>query len=168
MITSTSDTAWLKVPLQGFLTSGQEAQLDAIFLRILPGDPTRHIPNAIKARASRFVSLLLARDVEVYVEIPTWRTLYPKAIDALQQYAQAQFQSDLAALKDEQMNKILAGLESGSLKGLPADVDQKLVFKTFLRHCYQGCFGDPRWGGNDGKIMWRALGYLQPAEDGLA
>jgi gluconate 2-dehydrogenase gamma chain len=39
------------------------------------------------------------------------------------------------------------------------------LFTTLRRHCIQGCFADPRWGGNKNKVMWRGIGYLQPAED---
>lgn len=160
--------AWLRPPAQGFLTAVQEGQLDAIFRTLLPGDPARHIPGAVSARASRFVSLLLARDDVVYAEIPRWRRLYPAALEALDRYAREAFGTPLSEADASAINAMVTGLERGGLAGLPADMDQKVLFRTLLRHCYQGCFGDPRWGGNADGVMWRALGYLQPPQDGLA
>ncbi|HKQ79623.1 MAG TPA: gluconate 2-dehydrogenase subunit 3 family protein [Blastocatellia bacterium] len=155
-------------PEKGVLNPDQIAQLDAIFARILPGDPARNIPNAVKAGASLFVSQLLAMGPSVYVEISNWQELYPAALRALEQYCQANHQQSLTQADDEKVNAIIAGLEQGSLAGFPSDIDQKTLFKTLLRHCLQGCFADPRWGGNRDKVMWRALGYLQLPEDNLA
>jgi gluconate 2-dehydrogenase gamma chain len=157
--------AWLQRPAKGYLTPAEIAQVDAIFSRILPADHARQIPGAVEAGASSFVSELLAMDAAVYWEIPNWRTLYRAALPALDDYARANFQAALVALTDDQMNSVIGGLEAGSLAGFSAAIDQKLLFTTLRRHCIQGSFADPRWGGNKNNVMWRGIGYLQPAED---
>jgi hypothetical protein len=156
---------WLLEPEAGFLTEAQEKQLDAIFSRLLPADRARGVPGATDAGASRFVSLLLARDPAVYVEIPGWQALYPASLGALDAWTQRKLGAALTDLDDDRMNVLIAGLEAGDLSDLPKTVDQKLLFRTLLRHCIQGCFSDPRWGGNRDKIMWRWIGYLQTPED---
>jgi hypothetical protein len=156
---------WLKRPAKGFLTETELRQLDAVFGRILPPDHRRQIPGAVDVGAANFVSELLACDDAVYWEIPNWRKLYRDALAALDGYAGTTFQKPLADLDDQQMEQIIAGLEAASLAGFNPALDQKLLFATLRRHCIQGCFADPRWGGNKDKIMWRAIGYLQPPED---
>ena len=156
---------WLRRQEEGALDGSQLATLDRLFDGILPADHARQIPSAREARASRFVSRLLAMDPSVYVEIPSWKALYPRALVALDGYATQKYGKAVAGLDDASLIELLVGLESGALPGLPADLDQKVVFTTLRRHCIQGCFADPRWGGNEDKVMWRAMGYLQPAED---
>jgi len=161
---------WLRDSDADLLSESQIAQLDAIFARIWPADHARQIPGAVEAKASRFVSRLLARSADTYWEIPSWAKLYPLALAALDQYAQQKYRQPLTALSDEQMIAILGGLEAGNLAEFPASadgttLDQAVLFKTFRRHCIQGCLSAPRWGGNDQGSVWKALGYLQPATD---
>jgi hypothetical protein len=43
---------------------------------------------------------------------------------------------------------------------MSAAVDQRQLFALLRDHCIQGCFADPRWGGNRDAAMWRWFGYL--------
>ena len=156
---------WLLVPELGFLDTRQIALLETLYAQILPSDHSRQIPGATEAGAAHFVSRLLAMDSETYWEIPEWRKLYPVALDALEDYSKGKYGVSLITLSDDKTLELLSAMEEGALVGLPAGINQKLLFITFRRHCIQGCFGDPRWGGNRGKIMWRAMGYLQSPED---
>lgn len=155
---------WTMPPSRGYLTDVEREQLDVLFGCILPGDHLRQIPSAREAGASIFVDKLLARDASVYWEIPNWRTLYRVGLSALDDYAKATFQRALVELSGEQLDQIMSQLESASLVGMASSVDQRAFFTALRRHCIQGCFADPRWGGNTGKLMWRAIGYLQPPE----
>jgi gluconate 2-dehydrogenase gamma chain len=147
------------------LTPTEYAMLDAIMDRLQPGDVQQGIPSASQAGAARYVSRLLGRDPPVYYEVPIWRTLYPQAIAALDQVARARFQTSLDKLKGQDLDQLLRDLQAGALTGSSFPAAQPLIFKTFLKHCYQGCFGDPRWGGNKQAKMWEAIGYpLRPAE----
>jgi hypothetical protein len=157
--------AWLQPPEQGFLRAAEVAQLEALFARLLPADRARGVPGAVDVGAGRFVDLLLARDDAVYVEISAWRKLYPTALAALTAYSEQTHGKPLTELSDDQVNDILGHLEKGTLPGLPSALNQPTLFKTLLRHCIQGCFADPRWGGNKDRLAWRWIGYLQSPED---
>lgn len=157
------------MPRTGYLTEAEEKQLEAVFARIVPRDPARRIPGATDAGAARFVSLLLAMDKAVYDEIPAWQPLYRGALAALAVHTQQLLGKPLEQLSDEEMDGLLQKLEQGKADGLtlPGSLTQQTLFKTFWRHCLQGCFADPRWGGNKDRIMWRWLGYLQEPEEVL-
>jgi hypothetical protein len=157
--------AWLRKPEAGYLSDEQKKMLDVLFEGILPADHARQIPGAAETGASEFVSQLLTMGGDTYWEIPNWQKLYTEALPALDQHAKSQYQKPLASLDPAQISELLAGLETGKLAGLPSGLDQKILFVTLRRHCIQGCFADPRWGGNKDRVMWRAIGYLQPAED---
>lgn len=167
---SASDTftvpEWQQIPTQGYLTPAEIAQIDRIMDRMLPDDPARHIPGAMRCGVSNFISLLLTKsEVTTFREIPDWRKLYRDSLVVLEQWSQARHGTALVDLDDAKVDALIRGLEQGNLAGFPPSASQQqTLFKTFLRHMQQGCFGDPRWGGNKDKMMWRALGYLQSAE----
>ncbi len=156
--------SWLLESDAEALSAEQLAQLEALFAAIFPGDPERGIPSANSVGAAQFVSRLLARGAEVYFEISDWKTLYPAALAALEAVSQQRFQTPLKSLSPTQAAELIQGLEKNTLTGWPPSIEQPKVFKTLLRHCLQGCLADPRWGGNRDRSMWKAIGYLQPAE----
>jgi gluconate 2-dehydrogenase gamma chain len=156
--------AWHPTDRSGFL-NGRELQLvEVLFARILPGDHSRQIPSATEAGAAAFLDRLLSHPA-VYEEIAAWQALYRSGLAALNDYVRATHGRELDALDAAQLDALIAGLEAGSITGLPASLNQAQLFATLRRHCLQGCLADPRWGGNHDRIMWRALGYLQPPED---
>lgn len=157
---------WQQQPEKGYLTPTEIAQIDRIMDRLLPEDPVRQMPGAVRAGASNFISLLLAKsETTTFREIADWRNLYRDSLASLEQWSQTAHGVALVSLGNAQIDTLISSLEQGNL----ADVNwtasqQQTLFRTFLRHMQQGCFGDPRWGGNAGKIMWRALGCLQTPE----
>ena len=156
---------WQQTPAQGYLTTAEIAQIDRIMNRLLPEDLPRQIPGAVRAGVSNFISLLLARsEATTYHEIVDWQKLYRDSLVALEQWSQTTHGAALVSLDDAKVDGLIRGLEQGNLGGFTAATPQQTLFKTLLRHMQQGCFGDPRWGGNKDKIMWRALGYLQAPE----
>ena len=42
--------------------------------------------------------------------------------------------------------------------------DNPAFFDLLRAHCIEGCFCDPRWGGNRDGIMWRWFDYLYRSE----
>ena len=157
---------WQQTPAQGYLTAAEIAQVDRVMDRLLPEDTARQMPGAVRAGVSNYLTLLLAKsEATTYREIVDWRKLYRESLAALEQWSQSTHGAALTALDDAKIDGLIRGLEQGNLVGFaPAAPQQQTLFKTFLRHMQQGCFGDPRWGGNKGKIMWRALGCLQAPE----
>lgn len=154
-----------KQPNKGFFNKTQLKQIESLFKRIIPADHNRGIPGADQTGASNFLNLLLAMDEDTYYEIPVWRKLYPKALASLEKVSMKNFDKPISGLNDNQCNKLLEKLEMGVLEGMPKDINQKIFFRTLWRHCIQGCFSDPVWGGNRNSIMWRWYGYLQEAQN---
>ncbi|MGH8897901.1 MAG: gluconate 2-dehydrogenase subunit 3 family protein [Egibacteraceae bacterium] len=166
--TTNQPVTWPYVmPQSGFLSNAEEQQLDVIFAQIVPRDPDRRIPGASDAGAARFVSLLLAMDTAVYDEIPAWRLFYRAGLAALDAHARQVYGKPLELLEGTETTDLLEKLEQGKLSPLelPPETGQLALFKTLWRHCLQGCFADPRWGGNKDRVMWRWLGYLQQPEE---
>lgn len=151
-------------PDEEFFTADQKRQVEALFRRLLPSDAKRGVPGADEADAATFLSYLLAMDGATYYEIPTWRRRYPEWLSALDTSSRTRFDKPIVDLSDDECNELLAELETGALD-LPDDVDQSVVFRTLWRHCLQGCFSDPRWGGNRDGIMWRWYGHLRDPEE---
>lgn len=141
-----------------FFDDNERRAIDVLFEAILPGRPDS--PGARDAGAGEYLSALLAHD-DVYYEIPRWRDLYRAALPALDLAAASRFGGrSLAALAPEEVTELLRDLGAGALEGIPADIDQKRLFTTMRAHCIEGCFCDPRWGGNRGGVMWEWLGCL--------
>lgn len=156
-----------------YFKASELEQVRALFAEILPRDPARQIPGATDAGAADFVDHILAMPVEVYEEIPLWQTRYRQGLPELESNAKDLFGSSIIALSSVQRIDLITRLQAGQLKsfGTVPGTDvftvalQKELFTTLRRHCIQGCFADPRWGGNKDRIIWKWFGYLQPAED---
>ena len=164
----TTATAWPFVFTDDrFLTPDEEGQLEALFSGLFPRDPARGIPGATDAGAAGFVSRLLALDAGVYDEIPAWRPLYRTGLAALDAYSRTTHDRGLGELTADEMTALLKALDAGQLPGLPPELSQVTLWKTLWRHCLQGAFADPRWGGNRDGVMWRWLGCHGAPEEVL-
>jgi hypothetical protein len=152
----------------GFLDEAQQSQLTVLFNAILPGDTLNNVPDAAQSGAVSFLDLLLTRDEPVFADIPKWKVLYPKALQALNEQSVQQFNKPLQELTGEQATSIMAQLETGSLINFQSGgekIDQPILFDTLRRHCIQGCFSDTRWGGNTDRVMWKWYGYQEETKE---
>jgi gluconate 2-dehydrogenase gamma chain len=145
-----------------FFTAEERAHVEALFEAILPA--TAHSPGATDANAAEYLDRLLALDGATYYEIPRWQELYRTALAAVVQAAAAHYGAPLGDLSPEQRHELLTQLQRGELDAVGADVDQRRFFAVLRGHCIEGCFADPRWGGNPDRVIWRWYGYLQPAQ----
>jgi gluconate 2-dehydrogenase gamma chain len=149
----------LKQPASEFFTDEEKRQVEALLEGILPGSDTA--PGATDVGAADYLSRLLAMDASEYYEIPHWQQLYRTALPALDGAAKAQFGGKaLTALTADERHELLTKLSQGTLEGV-SGFDQKTLFATLRGHCLEGCFADPRWGGNKDGAMWRWYGYLR-------
>jgi gluconate 2-dehydrogenase gamma chain len=149
----------LKQPDSEFLTDEEKAQVAALFDGILP--PGETSPGASDAGAAEYLSRLLAMDASEHYEIPKWQQLYRSALPVLENAAKSGYGGKgLAALSAEERRDFLTKLSQGTLAGADG-IDQRTLFATLRGHCIEGCFADPRWGGNRDGAMWRWYGYLQ-------
>ena len=150
---------------QGYFNDEQLAQITVLFNALQPGDQKRRIPNAERAGAANFLHLLLARDENTYFEIPAWKKLYTDSLPLVDAAVQKRFNKPLKQLTPEQATETIAALEANTLSEAAPELKQNTFFKTMLRHVVQGCFSDPRWGGNKDKVMWKWYGYQEETRE---
>ncbi len=148
-----------------FLSKEETLQVAVLFEPLFPANHKNGIPGASDAKAQQFLSQLLALNENEYYKIPIWRTAYREGLILLDQAAHTKFSKELTSLSAEEAHQFVEALESRKLIDLPDDFDQRGFFNMLLEHCLKGCFADPRWGGNTNGIMWKWLGWIQPAED---
>ena len=109
---------WQQTPAEGYLTAAEIAQIDRIMDRMLPEDPARQIPGAVRVGVSNFISLLLAKsEVTTFREIIDWRKLYRDSLAALEQWSRTTQSTALVALDDTKIDGLIRGLEQGNLAG---------------------------------------------------
>lgn len=146
-----------------FFDDAQRRAVETLFEAILPGRSDS--PGARDAGAADYLSALLAQP-DLYYEIPRWRELYPAALGALDGAAAARFGGrSVGDLSTDEATGLLRDLAAGTVQGMPAEIDQRRLFATLRAHCIEGCFADPRWGGNRGGVMWEWLGCLTSPEE---
>lgn len=148
-----------------FLSDNERSKLAILFDALFPPKHINGTPGAVDAKAHEFVSYLLGLEADAFHMIPEWRSAYREGLIHLDAASVTRFGKELQDLSAEEANTILTDLENNDLKDLPGEFNQRIYFRMLLDHCIKGCFCDPRWGGNSNGIMWRWLGWVQPAED---
>ena len=163
--------AWdieFRLPETRYFTDAERAQLAVLFSAIQPREAARGIPGAGDCGAVDYLDRLLEMDpagpVKLHEDLASWQAGYHDWLAALDAAATARFGTPLAQLGADDATALIDLLERGELAGMGSAADQRRLFDTLWRHCLQGCWADPRWGGNRNRIMWRWLGYLGDAE----
>jgi gluconate 2-dehydrogenase gamma chain len=143
---------------QKYFSSAQLNQLKAIFEGMWPGGPDN--PGATDAGAAEYLDFLLGGSDTVYYEIPGWRALYTDGLAMLNAASITRFGAKpLEALSAGEMPALLTDLAAGRLTGFPDAAWQQRFFSTARAHCIEGCFADPRCGGNKEGVIWKWMGY---------
>lgn len=149
---------WIyKRPSGPYLTPDEKKQVSALFEAILPGSGTN--PGATDAGAADYLDLLLAMDDSEYYEIPKWKLLYRDGLEMLSKQSFSKYGRPLDELKRDEITNLLTALSKGALPGFPNPDWQKTFFSILRGHCIEGCFSDPRWGGNQKGVIWAWYGY---------
>lgn len=148
------------------LNTNQLLGLEVLFDALIPSDEERQIPGAKNAGAVNYVVHLLANKGEgdeenEYFEINKWRIAYPVWLSLLNDASNIFFKVELNQLNRTQATQLLTALEQGKIKTTETKENQTKIFQTLWRHCIQACFGDPKYGGNKNRIMWKWYGYLE-------
>jgi hypothetical protein len=144
-------------PTQGFFNDFELLQIISLFEAILPGSGTN--PGAKDVQAPEYLNKLLAMDESEYYEITNWRELYHIGLKALVDQATQKYGRSVDKLSIEEVTELLVELSKGQLSGFPSSDWQMRFFSTMRGHCIEGCFSDPRWGGNKNGRMWAWYGY---------
>jgi hypothetical protein len=113
--------------------------------------------------AAELIDRELAIEPPDYYEVPAWRALYVAGLAALDAACRARADVALVDASSSELHDLLAALAAGQLTGFPAGLDQARLFGVLRAHCIEGCFADPKYGGNRGGAMWRWYGYLEPS-----
>ena len=145
-----------------FFTPEQRAQCEALFEAILPGSETN--PGARDAEAVEYIDSLLTMTRETYFDIPNLQKLYPAGLAAIDAAAMSAYGAGVTGIATEQVATLLGQMKAGTLPGSMPAADQTKFFTNVRAQCLEGCFGDPRWGGNKNGVMWRWYGWIVPAE----
>jgi len=83
---------------------------------------------------------------------------YRQALAELDQHCRATFAGKpFARLPAEQQDKVIGGLEDGSIKF--SQGESKAFFSMVLTNTQEGFFADPLYGGNRDMVGWRMIGY---------
>jgi gluconate 2-dehydrogenase gamma chain len=147
-----------------FFTEEERLAVEALFEAILPAG--ERAPSAKDVGAADYLDCLLAREPSPYYEIAGWQQIYRSALPALEAAASvAAGGRSIAQQSLSERTELLARLAQAGLTEFPAGLDQKKFFATLRAHCIEGCFSDPRWGGNRNREMWRWYGYIEPSRD---
>jgi gluconate 2-dehydrogenase gamma chain len=136
----------------------------ALLEGIIPG--TLDAPGAKDAAAVQYVDRLLSAP-DIYYEIPRWRELYQQGVPQIVAAVRVRFNGKtIEELAPTELEIVLRDLSQGTFPGFTswaagqaAPDLQKEFFAVLRAHAIEGCFADPRWGGNQNGVMWHWLGY---------
>jgi len=137
-----------------FFTLGEGQTVTAICERLIPGDQD---PGATEAGVVNFIDLQLMGPYKRY------RVTYRQGIKGVEQASLRMFGRGFTELSPEGQDVLLKQLESGGVAGEAwKGVSSKDFFSLILSHTMQGYYGDPRHGGNHGRVSWKMLGLPYP------
>ncbi len=157
-----------------FFTPEEAAGVDAAADRLIPPDPPG--PGGRQAGCVWFIDRQLAGPYGssefLYMRPPfldgipgqglqspiTPAARYRVALAALDRVCRAGFAGKgFAALPPDQQDRVLQGLEAGSLR--LDGTDGRAFFELLLQNVMEGYFADPVHGGNRNMEAWRMIGF---------
>ena len=137
-----------------FFTIEEGQTMAAICERIIPADQD---PGATEAGVVNFIDLQLMGPYKRY------RATYRQGIMGVEQASLKMFGLRFTELSPERQDAVLGELEQGRAAGEAWKVlSSKDFFSLILSHTMQGFYGDPRHGGNRGRVSWKMLGLPYP------
>jgi gluconate 2-dehydrogenase gamma chain len=158
-----------------FFTPAERTFIEAAVGRLIPNDEVG--PGAVEAGVPFFLDRQLAGPFgrgDHYYLVGPWKKgvaeqgyqsrfspaqLYRAAVRSIDQYSTRQHGGkSFANLSEADRDKILKGLESGSIE-LDGGVDGKTFFAMLLQNTKEGYFSDPIYGGNKDMGAWKMIGF---------
>lgn len=136
------------------LTEAEAATLTAVCDRIVPPDQD---PGASQAGAVSFIDRQLAtRQAER-------RELYGLGLKALEATAERRHGHAFAQLGSDAQVALLRDVEKGAVEAADwVGVEPAEFFGVVVDHTMMGFYGDPRHGGNRGRVSWKMLRLPDP------
>lgn len=139
-------------PLEA-LTADEADLLTSIVARLIPADASG--PGAVEAGAVAYIDRSLAGPLS------SSRDAYRRGLAALERYALSSRGRRFRELSPTDQDSLLIDLETGAATGSGAGFDgsSAAFFALIKAHTWQGTFGDPYYGGNQGFVGWDLIGY---------
>ena len=144
-----------------YFSEHEARTVDAIAARILPG--TEDDPGAREAGATIYVDRALSGFLREL------QTFYRRALRRLDDYSTERYGSRFAELGDDDQDRVLSELEAAGGAGegeselREVSWGEESLLPTFFEvvreHIVQGTFCDPAYGGNQGLVGWRLIGF---------
>jgi gluconate 2-dehydrogenase gamma chain len=157
-----------------YFTLEEGAAVEALVERLIPQDP--QTPGGKDAGCAVFIDRQLAGPYGshegLYMRGPfaegtpqqglqspvTPAQRYRQSLAALDKYCRATFAGKpFAELRDDQKDKVISGLEQGSVKLDGAN--GQVFFEQLLTNTQEGFFADPVYGGNRDMVGWKMIGF---------
>jgi gluconate 2-dehydrogenase gamma chain len=137
-----------------FFTLDEGQTVAAIAERLIPADQD---PGATEAGVVNFIDLQLMGPYKRY------RASYRQGLKGVERASLEMFGHRFTELSPERQDEVLKALEGGGAVGEAwKDFSSKDFFSLILSHTMQGFYGDPRHGGNRGRVSWKMLGLPYP------
>jgi gluconate 2-dehydrogenase gamma chain len=157
-----------------YFTPEEGGAVEALVDRLIPPDP--QTPGGKDAGCAVFIDRQLAGPYGSYeglymrgpfadgtpeqgLQSPmTPAERYRQSLAALYKYCRANYAGKpFAELPDDQKDKVISGLEQGSVKLDGAN--GQVFFEELLRNTQEGFFADPIYGGNRDMVGWKMIGF---------
>ena len=137
-----------------FFTWEEGQTVAAICERLIPAEQD---PGAMDAGVVNFIDLQLMGPYKRY------RASYRQGIKGIEEASLRMFGHRFTELSPEKKDEVLKQIEAGGATGEAwKDLSSRDFFSLILSHTMQGYYGDPRHGGNRGRVSWQMLGLPYP------
>jgi gluconate 2-dehydrogenase gamma chain len=135
------------------LTAEEAEVLEAMIDRLVPSD--EHGPGGMEMGALDYIDRGLGGG------IASTREDYRDGLAAMDRYCRMSRGAPFLALSPVDKDSVLLDLQTGSATGSGAGfpASSAAFFGMIKNHVWQGCFGDPFYGGNAGYAGWDLIGY---------
>jgi gluconate 2-dehydrogenase gamma chain len=148
--TTTPPTTTPSAETYMFFNGTEAATIKAVVGRLIPG--TAQDPGAVQAGAHVYIDHALAGPYAAQ------RETYRRGIASINAYSQSKNKQDFASLSAAQQDAILTDMQTGAATGFYAPA-AAAFFSTLVAHVREGTFCDPLYGGNQGAVGWKMVGF---------
>ena len=136
------------------LTEDDAKILAAVCDQIVPPDQD---PGAAQAGAVAFIDRQLATRLKDRLEV------YQRGLRALDAMARRRHGKPFTDVPFDAQTALLQDVEKGQVEGTDwSGVQPAAFFGLVLDHTMMAFYGDPRHGGNRGRVSWKMLGVPDP------
>lgn len=127
-------------------TNEEWATLSAAVDRMLPRDED---PGALDAHVPEYIDRMLQTE-----NLSQMRANFVPGVAALERRAQRMFNLSFAQCKPEQQDELLS-----LFKNSPEKSGEARWYEMFVVLVLEGFLGDPSYGGNQGEVGWKLVGF---------